>query len=129
MATYDSSLADLVKSAIRDAQDLIVAEIALAKSEARAEVNRIARGAILLGAAAFAAIIGVVFLLTTLARALSDLLVWPVWAGFGIVTLVTLLVALVLAIVGRGRMRAERRMPQTVDTMKENMKWMRARTS
>jgi hypothetical protein len=40
-----------------------------------------------------------------------------------------LLVAGILAVMGRARLAAERRMPMTVDTLKENMEWMRARTS
>jgi peptidoglycan/LPS O-acetylase OafA/YrhL len=126
---YDSSIADVVKSAIRDAQDLIRGEIALAKAEARAEVSRLSVGIALLAGAAFAAVIGTVFLMTTIAWAISEGLAWPVWAGFAIVTAVMLIAAGALAYAGRSRMRAERRMPHTVDTLKENMEWMRARTS
>lgn len=129
MAMYDSSIADVVKSAIRDAQDLIRGEIALAKAEAREEVSRLGAGIALLAGAAFAAVIGIVFLMTTIAWAISEVLAWPVWAGFAIVTAVMLIAAGALAYAGRSRMRAERRMPHTVDTLKENMEWMRARTS
>ena len=54
---------------------------------------------------------------------------WPLWAGFGIVTLVMLLAAGTLAYGGKSRITPERRMPRTVDTLKENMQWMRARAS
>ena len=129
MATYEPSMAEVIKGAIRDAQDLVRGEIALAKAEARLEVKRLGMGAALLVGAAVAAAIGIVLLLTTLAWAISELLVWPVWAGFAVVTLLTLLAAGALAIVGTNRLRAARHMPLTVDTMKENMEWMRARTS
>ena len=129
MATHDSSLADVIKSAIHDAQDLVRSEIALAKAEARQEVSRLGAGAALLAGAAFAALLGVIFLLTAVAWAISELLVWPVWAGFAIVTALMLVSAGALYYVGRSRIRAERRMPHTVDTLKENMQWMRARTS
>lgn len=129
MPTQDQSIADVIKSAIHDAQELVRSEIALAKIEARDEARRLAAGVGLLAGAAFAAIVGVIFLLTAVAWAISELLAWPAWAGFGIVTLVVLLAAGVLAYVGRNRLRAERRMPHTVDTLKENMQWMRARTS
>jgi hypothetical protein len=128
MASYDPSIAELVKTAVRDAQDLVRSEIALAKAEARAEVRRIGLGAAFLAAAALAAVIGVVFLLTAAAWAISELLAWPAWAGFAIVTLAALLAAGALAAVGRRRMRAERPMPRTMDTLKENVQWMRART-
>lgn len=129
MAIHEPSIADVIKSAVRDAQDLVRGEIALAKAEARQEVSRLGVGAGLLAGAALAAVIAVIFLLTTIAWAISALLVWPVWAGFGIVTVLMLLAAGVLAYAGKSRLTADRRMPRTVDTLKENMEWMRARTS
>jgi uncharacterized membrane protein YqjE len=128
MAINESSIADAIRSAVRDAQDLVRGEIALAKAEAREEVSRLGMGAALLAAAALAAVLGVVFLLATIAWAIAEGLAWPVWAGLGIVTLLTLMAAAVLGVVGRGRLKAARYMPRTVDTMKENMQWMRART-
>ena len=125
----NESIADVIKTAIRDAQDLVRGEIALAKAEAREEVSRLRAGVVLLAGAALAAVIGLVMLMTTIAWAISELLAWPVWAGFGIVTLVTLVGAAALGYVGRNRMTADRHMPRTVDTLKENMQWTRARTS
>jgi hypothetical protein len=83
----------------------------------------------MLAAAAISGVIGIIFLMTAGAWAISEVLAWPVWAGFAIVTLVMLLVAGVLAFVGKSRLTAARHMPRTVDTLKENMEWMRARTS
>jgi hypothetical protein len=129
MANHESSIVDVITSAVRDAQDLVRGEIALAKAEAGAEIRRLGAGAALLAAAVVAGLIGLVFLLGTIAWAIAELLQWPVWAGLGIVALLTLLSAGVLALLGRNRMRAEKRMPLTVETFKENMQWMRARTS
>jgi hypothetical protein len=129
MAINDPSIADVLKGAVRDAQDLVRCEIALAKAEAREEIRRIGTGAALLAVGAVAAVIGIGLLMTTIAFAISELAAWPVWAGFAVVTFVTLLVAGFLAALGRSRMTAQRRMPRTVDTLKENMEWMRARTS
>jgi uncharacterized membrane protein YqjE len=129
MAGPEPSIADLVRNAVRDAQELVRSEIALAKTEAREEASRYARGAALLAGAALAAAIGIVFLMAALAWAIVDLTGWPVWAGFGVVTLAMLLVAGALAYVGRNRMTARRHMPRTVDTLRENREWIRARTS
>jgi hypothetical protein len=104
-------------------------EIALAKAEARAELSRLGTGVALLAGAAAAALVGLVLLMFTIAWLISETLAWPVWAGFGIVTLAMLFAAAVLAAIGRSRLTAERRMPHTVETLKENMEWMRARTS
>jgi hypothetical protein len=129
MATQDTSVVDVIRSAIHDAQDLVRGEIALAKAEARQEVRRLGAGAALLAGAALAGVLGLVFLMTTVAWALSEALGWPVWAGFAVVTAVMMLAAGALAYVGWARVSAERHMPLTVDTVKENMQWMRARTS
>ena len=124
MASYEPSIADVIKSALRDAQDLVRGEIALAKAEAREELGRISTGAALLAGAAAAAVLGLVFLLATIAWAISEVLAWPVWAGFGIVTVLALILAGILAYMGKSRLTAARHMPRTIDTLKENMEWM-----
>ena len=93
------------------------------------DVARVRGGAIALSAAAVAALIAVVFLLTAVAWAIPVALAWPAWTGFAIVGGVLLLAAVALGLMGRGRLNGHRHMPHTVDTMKENMQWMRARTS
>jgi uncharacterized membrane protein YqjE len=129
MANYDSSIAEVLKDAVRDAQDLVRGEIALAKAEAREEASRFGIGAALMAGAAVTAVIAIVLLMTTIAWAISEISGWPVWAGFGSVTVLTLLIAAVLGVVGRNRLTSARHMPRTVDTLKESVQWMRARTS
>jgi hypothetical protein len=129
MDTQDTSVIEIIKSALRDAQDLVRGEIALAKAEARQEIRRLRAGAALLAGAALVGVIGLVLLLTTVAWGLSEGLGWPVWAGFAIVTTVTLVAAGTMAYLGRARLGRERHMPLTVETVKENMQWMRSRTS
>ena len=129
MPEYDRSIVDVLKTALNDAQDLIRGEIALARAELRAEARRLAAGAAALVTAAVAALIAVVFLLTAAAWAFVALFDWPAWTGFAIVGFLVAVAAGALAMVGRNRLAAGRHMPLTVDTMKENMEWMRARTS
>jgi ABC-type Fe3+-siderophore transport system permease subunit len=129
MATHEPSFADVIRNAIRDAQDLVRSEVALAKAEVRHEVRRARVGAGLLAGAALAAVIGVIFLMATIAWAIPELLGWPRWTGFGIVTVLMAITAGVLGYVGKKRITAARHMPRTVDTMKENIQWMRTRTS
>lgn len=125
----DQSIVDVLKSTVHDAQELMRSEIALAKSELRAEVRTLGSGAAALGAAAVSGLVAVVFLLTALAWAVPPLLGWPVWSGFALVGLLAAVVAVVLAMMGRSKLNSQRHMPLTADTMKENLKWMRARTS
>jgi hypothetical protein len=125
----DSSIAGVLKEALRDAQELVRGEIALAKAEAREELSRLGTGAALLAGAAVMAVIAIVLLMTTFAWAISEVSGWPVWAGFAIVTVLAFVIAGALALIGKKRLVAARHMPRTVDTMKENLEWMRARTS
>jgi len=127
--TRELSIAEVIRNAIRDGQELVRSELALAKAEVRGEVRRVGMGVGLLAGAVFAAGVCIVLLMTTIAWAIADVLTWPVWAGFAIVTLLMLVVAAILAYVGKRRLTAARHMPQTVDTLKENIEWMRARTS
>jgi len=129
MATHEPSIADAIRSAVRDAQDLVRSEIALAKAEVREEVGRLSQGAAYLAIAAVAGIIGLVFLMTTIAWGIAELLAWPAWAGFGIVTLLLLMATAVFGYIGKTRVASARHLPRTVDTMKENIEWMRTRTS
>jgi ABC-type Fe3+-siderophore transport system permease subunit len=129
MDIRESSIADVIKNAIRDAQDLVRSEVALAKAEVREEVRRLSVSAGLLVGAALAAIMAVIFLMTTIALATADLLDWPVWSGFGIVTLLVAIAAGTVGYLGKKRLTATRHMPRTVDTLKENIEWMRTRTS
>jgi len=129
MVPQDSTFSDVVKQALHDAQELVRSELALAKAEARAEVSRLAVGAGLILGGIVAAAIGLVLLTMTIAWAISEGLTWPVWAGFGVVTIAMVLIAAVLAFVGRCRLTAARHMPRTVDTLKENAQWMRTRMS
>jgi hypothetical protein len=125
----EQSIADVLKSTVHDAQELLRSEIALAKTELRDEVRTVGTGAAALAAAAVAGLIGLVFLLTALAWAVPPLLGWPIWSGFAAVGVVVVVVAAALAMTGRKRLNGRRHMPLTSDTMKENLKWMRARTS
>jgi uncharacterized membrane protein YqjE len=129
MASYDQSIVDVLRSAVSDAHDLVRSEIALAKAELREEGQRIGGGIALLAAAAVAGLLALTFLATTLAWALAAAFEWPVWAGFAIVTVVLTAAALLLGLFGRQRMTAERHLPRTVDTLKENAEWIRHRTS
>jgi hypothetical protein len=123
MNGYDQTIADVIKTTIHDAQDLVRGEIALAKVELRQEVRRIGAGAAALAAAGVAAIIAIVFMLTAAATGVAAAMSWPAWTGFGIVGVVLLVMAAVLGMIGRNRFGAEVRMPLTTQTMKENMQW------
>lgn len=129
MNGYDTSIVDALRTTLHDAQDLVRGEVALAKAELRDEVRRMSGGVMALAGAAVAGLIGLVFLLTALAWAIPVLLEWPVWSGFAVVGVLVAITAAVLGVMGRKRMSGSPHMPLTMDTMKENMRWMRAQKS
>lgn len=129
MTGYENSIADVIRSTIHDAQELVRGEIALAKAELRDEVKRIGAGVAALAVAAAAALIAVIFLLTAAAWGISAAFNMPAWVGFAVVGAVVLIAAAVLAMMGRTRLNGQRHLPLTMDTLKENMQWTRARTS
>jgi hypothetical protein len=114
---------------VRDAQDLVRSEIALAKAEIREEGRRAARGASLMASAGIAAVLALAFLMSTLAWGLSEAFAWPAWTGFAAVTGLLLIVAGILFVAGRRAFGVEKHLPRTTAILKENSEWLRARTS
>ena len=105
-------------------QGIVRSEIALAKAEVSAGAKVMGKGAALLGAAAFLGLLGLIFLFHTIARVIA---VWlPVWAGYGITTLILLIVAGVLGLMGKKSLdkakpapsRAIAEAQQTIATLK-----------
>lgn len=96
----EQSIKALVAAAVADLQRLIKAQIALAKLELQQSGRAAGKTGILLAGALSMAAMGGVFLLVTLAYVLVALGL-PVWAGFGIVTLVLFIVAAILGLLGK----------------------------
>lgn len=99
------SLGSMVKGVAEDVSTLVRGEIELAKTEIRETAKTAASGGALLAVAGVTAFLGVIFLLLTLAWVLVQLGL-PIWAGFGIVTLLLVLVAVVLFAVGRKQLES-----------------------
>ena len=100
MTTRDErTLGQLVATATEDLSNLIRGEIALAKSELKVSVSKIAEGAGLFAAAAFVALLAVILLTITAALGLEAAGL-PGWLSFLIVAVAFLLIAGVLAFVG-----------------------------
>jgi len=128
MASYDESILDLIRGTIRDGIGLVRDEIFLARTELREEAVRIKSGLITVAAAVVVGILAVIMLLDTVAWGAVYAFDWPTWAGFGIVALPLVIITVVLAMLGRSLLSRDRYMPKSVDTMKENAEWLRART-
>jgi len=127
---YDASLSALLSGIVGDAQELVRKEIALARQEVREEISAAKDAGIALATAGVVLAIGGLFLLVTLALGLADLFDWPSWAGFGLVGLVSAIVGAVMLSSARHRLQQVHPIPErTVETMKENIEWIKDRTT
>jgi hypothetical protein len=130
MADHETeSVAGLVRGILDDVRDLIREELALARAEIREEIEAAKLAAAAMGGAALAAAIGAVMLFIAIGNAISYLLAWPAWAGYGIVAVLLLAGAFGLVLYGRRRLAALRALPKTTETVKENLSWMQSKSA
>jgi hypothetical protein len=128
MASHTESIPDLIRGTIRDGIGLVSDEIFLVRTELREEIARIKSGLITVVAAVVVGLLAVIMLLDTLAWGAVYAFDWPTWAGFAVVALPLAVIAAVLGMMGRSLLARDRHMPKSVDTLKENAEWIRART-
>ncbi|MCR2793171.1 phage holin family protein [Microbacterium sp. zg.Y625] len=112
-----TSLGDLLGEVTRDISTLMRQEVALAKAELKESATRSAKGAGLLGGAGYAALMAVFFLSFALWWALGTL-VGGGWSGV-VVAVLWGVIAAILFVVGRNKMKEVEGAPQTVETLKE----------
>jgi hypothetical protein len=89
----------MISGVTQDISTLLRGEIELVKAEISQQARTAAQGSGLLVGAAVVAGTGALFLLLTLAWLLDEWL--PTWAAFGIVTLLLIITAVILGLVGR----------------------------
>jgi uncharacterized membrane protein YqjE len=97
------SLGTLVSGVTEDLSNLVRGEIELVKVELRDTARTAGKGTGLLVGAGVMAFLGLVFLLLTAAWGLVQAGL-PNWAAFGIVTLVLIIIAVILGLVGKNQL-------------------------
>ena len=112
-----TSLGELFSEVSRDISALMRQEVALAKAELKESATKSAKGAGLMGAAGYAALMAVFFLSVALWWALGTLMGGG-WAGV-VVAVIWAAIALILFVIGRGQLQQVEGAPQTVETVKE----------
>jgi hypothetical protein len=126
----DSSIATLLGGIVGDAQQLVHQEIALARQEIREEISTAKDAGVQLAIAGAVLAVGGLLLVLMLAQGLADLLNWPTWAGYGIVGVVLAIIGYILFSSAQQRAKQLRPVPEkTVETLKENVEWIKDRTT
>ena len=118
--TQERTIGQLVADATRDVSELVRHEIALAKAELKRDLARAGAGAGLLGAAGFLAAVAFVLLCIAGAYGLVAAGLDP-WLAFLIVTVVLLVLAAVLGLVGRAQLRKVTPPERTIATSKDTV--------
>jgi len=122
-------MASLLGGIVSDIQTLVRQEIQLAKAEMLREWDKAKTAAGSLAAGAVLLVVGGFFLCVTVICVLHELAGLPWWASFLIVGGVITLLGLVLFFTGRNKAAQVHVIPpQTAETMKENVQWIRNQT-
>jgi len=126
----EQSVSTIVSGIVADVQNLARQEVALAKQELREELNTAKDAGIKLGIAIGILAVGGLFVLIALALGISAALGWPSWTGFAIVGVVFAVAGYILLSSAQKEIRQVQPVPQqTIDTMKENVEWIKDRTT
>ena len=118
----DKSLGELVATATKDLSLLVSQEVALAKAELKKEVAHAGKGAGMLGGAGFLGLFALIFLSIALAYAISWFGIGLGW-GFFIVGMLYLVVAAVLALLGKKQLSKVGPPEKTIATVKDDVAW------
>ena len=123
----EPTLGELVAGMTADFGTLVRKELELAKAEVREEAKTSGKAAGMLGAAGLAAHFALLFVSLALAWGLTEIM--PEGFAFQLVGILYAVAAFVLAKQGKERMQAVRAPQNTIDTVKEDVAWAKARMS
>jgi hypothetical protein len=124
----DASVGTLTTEVAKDLSTLVRQEVALAKAEITQEAKTAGQAAGMLGGAGFAGYFVLVFGSLAAMWGLGEVMALG-WAAL-IVAAIWGVVAAVLAVVGRNRMRRLHPKPErTIETVKEDVRWAKTRSS
>ena len=118
----EKSLGELVATATKDLSVLVQQEVALAKTEIKKEVAAAGKGAGMFGGAGVTGLFALIFLSISLAYAISWFGIGLGW-GFFIVGMLYLVVAAVLALLGKKQISKVGPPAKTIATVKDDVAW------
>lgn len=121
----DRSLGQIVGDIAADLSTLVKQELALAKTELKDEATKAGKGAGMLAGAGVAGHIALITLSVALGYLLSRVMDLDI--AFFLVTLLWLVIAAVLALMGKKELKnANPQLPETQQTLKEDAAWVKA---
>lgn len=126
MASSIRSIPDILKDVLTNIQDIVRAEVRLAKAELGEELSRAGSGGLLIGVGAVAAIFSALFLLLACMYVLARLV--PNWAAALIVAAAVGVAAAVTLGLGLKRFKTIQAAPKTAASLKENVRWAKELT-
>lgn len=120
-------IADVLQDIVGNVQKIVRAEVKLAKAEVKGEASKAGRAAGMMAAGAVSAIYALGLLLLTILFALAQIM--ALWLAALILFVLLAVVTAILLGIGRKRFRAVHATPEkTVETMKENVEWVKRQT-
>jgi hypothetical protein len=126
MAASIRSIPEIVKDVLTNIQDIVRAEVRLAKAELGEELSSARAGGLLIGVGAVAAILSGQFLLLACVYALGR--VMPNWAAALIVAAAVGVAAVVTLGLGLKRLKTIQAAPKTQASLQENVRWAKELT-
>ncbi len=126
MAAGIRSIPEILQDVLTNIQDIVRAEVRLAKAELGEELNAARSGGLLMGVGAVAAIFSALFLLLACVYALGLLI--PDWAAALIVAAAVGIAAAVTLGLGLKRLKTIQAAPKTAASLKENVRWAKQLT-
>jgi uncharacterized membrane protein YqjE len=115
-------LGTLITGIIKDIQDLMRAEVQLAKTELKEDASAAGKAIAYIAVGALIGLVGFIYLMLAVTYLLDK---WvDRWVAAAIVGAVLAIIAAILALSGKNKLSASNMKPdQTIDTLKEDQQW------
>ena len=120
------SIPEILQDVLTNIQDIVRAEVRLAKAELGEDLNKARAGGLMIGVGAVAAIFSALFLLLACVYGLG--LIMPNWAAALIVAAAVGVAAAVTLTLGLKRFKTIEAAPKTAASLKENVRWAKELT-
>jgi acyl-CoA reductase-like NAD-dependent aldehyde dehydrogenase len=125
--TGDRSISDVLQDILRNVQEILRSEVRLAKAEIREEATQAASSALWVTVGVVVLLSAWMFLLWTAAYALAAIM--PMWSATVVIAIAIAGAGSALIAIGIRRFTQVKPMPErTIESLKENLEWMKQPT-